>query len=38
MPPAGVLGVWINGTRVVDESGPIADCGKPGGLIRNFAA
>ncbi len=38
MPPAGVLGVWVNGKRVVDGNGRIADCGKPGKLIRHFNA
>ncbi len=35
--PLGVKGVWVNGQHVVDENGPIEDCGKPGKLIRNFA-
>jgi hypothetical protein len=30
--------VWINGTRVVDERGPMADCGRPGKLLREFDA
>jgi len=38
MPPTGVLGVWVNGKRVVDNWGSVADCGKPGTLIRNFPA
>lgn len=37
IPPNGVLGVWVNGKRVVDENGRLADCGKPGELIRSFA-
>jgi len=37
IPPIGVKGVWVNGERVVDESGALADCGKPGTLIRDFA-
>jgi hypothetical protein len=37
IPPTGVKGVWVNGLRVVDESGTLADCGNPGTLIRNFA-
>ena len=37
IPPAGVLGVWVNGKRVVDEYGRVADCGTPGELIRSFA-
>ncbi len=36
IPPKGVLGVWINGRRVVDENGPLSECGKPGKLIRQF--
>jgi N-acyl-D-aspartate/D-glutamate deacylase len=38
MPPTGVSGVWVNGKRVVDEHGRVADCGKPGRLIRQFHA
>jgi len=38
VPPAGVLGVWVNGQRVVDEHGRVAECGKPGHLIRRFTA
>ena len=37
IPPAGVLGVWVNGKRVVNENGRITNCGKPGELIRSFA-
>src|SRR5262249_31238330 len=38
-PPAlGVHGVWVNGVRTVDERGVIADCGRPGRLLRRFAA
>lgn len=36
IPPTGVKGVWVNGERVVNESGVLADCGKPGTLIRDF--
>ncbi len=36
MPATGVAGVWVNGKRVVDESGRISNCGKPGVLIRKF--
>jgi len=36
IPPTGVKGVWVNGQRVVNESGPVADCGIPGTLIRDF--
>jgi N-acyl-D-amino-acid deacylase len=38
IPPIGLKGVWVNGQRVVSESGPIANCGKPGALIRQFPA
>jgi len=34
----GLHGVWVNGTQVVDERGPIADAGKPGRLMREFDA
>ncbi len=37
-PALGLHGVWVNGKRVVDERGPIADCGRPGKLMREFAA
>jgi N-acyl-D-aspartate/D-glutamate deacylase len=37
-PAIGVHGVWVNGTRVVDENGPIAGAGTPGRLLREFAA
>jgi N-acyl-D-amino-acid deacylase len=36
IPPLGLKGVWVNGQRVVSESGPIANCGNPGALIRHF--
>jgi len=36
-PAVGLRGVWVNGVRVVDESGPIQDCPRPGRLIREFA-
>lgn len=36
IPPLGLKGVWVNGQRVVDESGPIRNCGNPGKLIRKF--
>ena len=36
-PAAGVHGVWINGTRVAGESGPIEGAGTPGSLLRDFA-
>jgi N-acyl-D-aspartate/D-glutamate deacylase len=37
-PAVGLHGVWVNGTRAVDEKGPIADCGRPGQVLREFAA
>jgi N-acyl-D-amino-acid deacylase len=38
LPPVGLKGVWVNGQRVVNEDGPLASCGTPGNLIRNFPA
>src|SRR5215470_4057012 len=32
----GVHGVWVNGVRTVDERGLIADCGRPGRVLRDF--
>src|SRR5205814_1367595 len=37
-PAVGVHGVWVNGVRTVDERGVIAACGRPGRLLRRFAA
>ena len=37
-PAVGLHGVWVNGMRVVDQNGPIPDCGRPGKLLREFAA
>ena len=37
-PAVGLHGVWVNGVRTVDEQGPIADCGRPGKLLREFTA
>jgi N-acyl-D-aspartate/D-glutamate deacylase len=37
-PAVGVHGVWVNGVRTVDERGPIADCGRPGRVLREFGA
>lgn len=37
-PAVGLHGVWVNGVRTVDEAGEnVADCGKPGQLLRDFA-
>jgi N-acyl-D-aspartate/D-glutamate deacylase len=35
-PAVGLHGVWVNGVRAVDEKGPVADCGRPGQLMREF--
>ena len=32
----GVHGVWVNGVRTVNERGVIADCGRPGRVLREF--
>src|SRR5438132_867792 len=37
-PGVGVHGVWVNGVRTVDERGIIADCGRPGRVLRDFPA
>jgi N-acyl-D-aspartate/D-glutamate deacylase len=38
-PAVGLHGVWVNGVRTVDERGAvIPDCGRPGRLLREFAA
>jgi hypothetical protein len=37
-PALGVHGVRVNGARVVDERGPIRECGRPGKLLREFGA
>jgi N-acyl-D-amino-acid deacylase len=34
----GVEGVWVNGARTVGADGPLATCGRPGKLLREFAA
>ncbi len=36
-PAVGLHGVWVNGVRTVDERGVIADCGRPGRVLREFA-
>ena len=36
--PRGIHGVWINGTRVADRNGMIADGKMPGKVLREFAA
>jgi N-acyl-D-aspartate/D-glutamate deacylase len=35
-PAIGVYGVWVNGVQVADESGILANCGRPGRLLRKF--
>jgi len=37
-PALGLHGVWVNGVRVVDERGPISGSGRPGQVMREFAA
>jgi N-acyl-D-aspartate/D-glutamate deacylase len=37
-PAVGLHGVWVNGMRTADERGVIADCGRPGRVLREFAA
>ena len=36
--PIGVHGIWINGTRVADAKGIIANGAPPGHVLREFAA
>jgi N-acyl-D-aspartate/D-glutamate deacylase len=36
-PAVGVAGVWINGVRSIGADGVVADCGRPGKLLRDFA-
>ena len=36
MPPAGVHGVWVNGTRIADEKGLRPLDGLPGRVLREF--
>jgi N-acyl-D-aspartate/D-glutamate deacylase len=37
-PALGVHGVWVNGVRVADATGPIASPARPGKVLRDFAA
>jgi len=37
-PAVGLHGVWVNGVRIVNERGLVPDCGRPGHLLRDFAA
>ncbi len=34
--PLGVHGVWVHGTRIVDEGGLIGDAGRPGQVLHDF--
>ena len=36
-PAVGLHGVWVNGVRTVGERGVLADCGRPGRVLRDFA-
>jgi len=36
-PAVGLHGVWVNGVRAIDGHGPVADCGRPGHLLRDFS-
>ena len=33
----GILGVWVNGTRIVDARGPVAGVARTGRILRDFA-
>jgi N-acyl-D-amino-acid deacylase len=35
-PAVGLHGVWVNGVRTVNERGVVADCGRPGRVLRSF--
>ena len=37
-PAVGLHGVWVNGVRTVDERGIVRECGRPGRVLREFAA
>jgi len=37
-PAVGRHGVWVNCVRAVDPKGVIADCGRPGRVLREFAS
>jgi N-acyl-D-aspartate/D-glutamate deacylase len=36
-PALGLHGVWVNGRRTLGADGPLADCGRPGQLLKDFA-
>jgi len=37
-PARGVHGVWVNGVRIADAAGLRSDAGRPGQVLREFAA
>jgi N-acyl-D-aspartate/D-glutamate deacylase len=37
-PAVGLHGVWVNGVRTVDAKGIRSNCGRPGRVLRHFAA
>ncbi len=37
-PALGVRGVWVNGVKVAESDAAVADRGRPGRLLRDFAA
>lgn len=37
-PAIGVHGVWVNGTRLADGNGLVADAPRPGRVLREFAS
>jgi N-acyl-D-aspartate/D-glutamate deacylase len=37
-PAMGLHGVWVNGVCTADASGVIADCGRPGRVLKEFSA
>jgi N-acyl-D-amino-acid deacylase len=37
-PAVGLHGVWVNGVRTADERGVRPECGRPGRVLRHFAA
>lgn len=36
-PALGLHGVWVNGRRTLGADGPLADCGRPGHVLKDFA-
>jgi N-acyl-D-aspartate/D-glutamate deacylase len=37
-PAVGLVGTWVNGVRTFGSSGVLRDCGRPGRVLRDFAA